>query len=152
LEVLRYVNRISSEAHKKVLDEVYLAFHAELEISQTEKIYFAQEIFFPWEKCAEMLVFSKEICGRPRDPAVRKCLSNSKIGNVLSSQLVQISGSQKHFVQILQKLFAVFYNLKNFAQISVIVRIFAQEIIFLHSQNFIVWEISDFACLSSTMV
>jgi hypothetical protein len=36
------------------------------------------------------------------------------------SEICLVLGSPKHFVQILQKLFAVFHNLKNFVQISII--------------------------------
>jgi hypothetical protein len=52
------------------------------------------------------------------------------------SEICLVLGSRRHFVQILQKLFAAFYNLQNFAQTSIIATIFAQEINFLQSQNF----------------
>jgi hypothetical protein len=57
----------------------------------------------------------------PCHPAVRKCfLSNRKIRTLLGS----------YFVQILQNLFAVFYNLKNVVQVSnIIARIFHKKLI-----------------------
>jgi hypothetical protein len=51
--------------------------------------------------------------GRPRDPAVNICQKGR-------SGICLVLGSPRHFVQILQKLFAIIYNLKNFAQISII--------------------------------
>ena len=56
-------------------------------------------------------------------------MSNRKIRNLLGSQPRSqalpscfVLGSQRHVMQILWKLFAVSYNLKNFPQISIIAR------------------------------
>jgi hypothetical protein len=81
--------------------------------SQTEKFYFAQEMFFPWESCAEMSnIFTEHLFQKV-------LLSKRKIRNLLGSWF-----TKAYFVTILQKLFA-----DNFAH----------GINFLQSQNFTVW-------------
>ena len=64
-------------------------------------------------------------------------LSKKKIRNLLGSW----------FVPILQKLFAVIYNLKNFMQISIIARIFAQESNFQQCNWYLVLSLSVYTVL-----
>jgi hypothetical protein len=72
---------------------------------QIEKYYFAQEVYFPWEKCAEISDIFTEIFWQTKlGPAVRNCC---QIGR---SEICLVLGSQRHFVQILQNY------LKNFAK------------------------------------
>jgi hypothetical protein len=51
---------------------------------------------------------------------VRKCFCQIGLGR---SEICVVLGSERHFVQILQKLFAFFYSL-SFVQIFIIARIF----------------------------
>jgi hypothetical protein len=62
--------------------------------------------------------------------------SESVFVKIGGSEICLGLGSQRQFGQILQKLFAFFYNLKNFTQISE--EFFRGEINFLRSQNFTV--------------
>ena len=80
------------------------------------------------QKCQ---IFSQKIDVRPRD---RSEVFFVKIGR---SEICLVCGSPRNFVQIVQKVFAVFHNLKNFVHlhISIIARTLAQEINFLQSQN-----------------
>ena len=77
-------------------------------------------------------IFTENVWQTKRSCSQKVFLSNRKIRNLL------VLGSQRHFVQFLQKLFAVFYSLKYFAQISIFAGIFPQEINFLQIQNFTV--------------
>jgi hypothetical protein len=85
---------------------------------------------FSWEKCVEMLNILKKIYSRPGDPAVRKRFCQTGIRNLLDTWF-----TKKHFVQTLLKIFTIFLELANFAQIFLTARNFAQEINFLHSQE-----------------
>jgi hypothetical protein len=62
------------------------------------------------------------------------------------AEICLVLGSQNHFVQILQKLFAVFHNLKKFVHIPINARIFVQEINSLQKQNFTVWSQGFMTC------
>ena len=93
--------------------------------------YILHRTFFSLEKCAEMSdIFTEYLrqTGQERPCSQKVFLTNRKIRNLLASQ--------RQFVQILQKIFVVFYNLCK--------RIFAQEIIFspqskLYSLELYLW-------------
>jgi hypothetical protein len=73
----------------------------------------------------------------------KKFITVCQIGR---SEICLVLGSQNHFVQILQELFAVFYNLKKFVHIPINARIFVQEINSLQRKNFTVWSQGFMTC------
>ena len=89
---------------------------------------FCARNIFPWGKCAE--IFTENLWQTKGSCGQKVFL---QIGR---SEIFVVLDSRRHFVQVLQKWFAVFYSLQNFAQISIIASIFAQEINFPQSQNF----------------
>ena len=93
-----------------------------------KKVLFCARNIFPWWKCAE--IFTENLWQTKGSGGQKVFL---QIGR---SEIFVVLGSRRHFVQVLQKLFAVFYSLQIFAQISIIARIFAREINFLQRQNF----------------
>ena len=95
---------------------------------QTEKLYFAQEIFFPLEKCADKLdISSQNSYRKPGFLAVRKRFS-VKYGDQKSPLFLVHKGILCRFLR--NELLSQF---EEFAQIFIIARIFALEINFLQN-------------------
>ena len=85
-------------------------------IAKIKSFILQRKYFFLGKNAQKCLIFSQQVYGRPRDPAVGR-------------YFCQIGRSEICLVH------EGISNLQNFAQISIVASIFAQEINFLQSQN-----------------